>query len=83
MLFDQINKLLGDACPPETLERDRIVFWLYYRQGYTAGEIAGLPAVALTVKGVESLLYRLTAALRAQLNPPGEKGFGDPPRPSK
>jgi RNA polymerase sigma-70 factor (ECF subfamily) len=81
MLFEKIDRLLAEACPPETLERDRIAFWLYYRQGFTAGEIAALPAVGLTVKGVESLLFRLTAALRVQLNPPGEKGLGGSPRP--
>jgi RNA polymerase sigma-70 factor (ECF subfamily) len=80
MLFDRIDQVLPEACPPDSLERDRTVFWLYYRQGYTAGEIAALPAMKLTVKGVESLLYRLTSAVRAQLNPK-EKGFGGSPRP--
>ena len=80
MLFDRIDQVLPEACPPDSLERDRTAFWLYYRQGYTAGEIAALPAMKLTVKGVESLLYRLTSAVRARLNPK-EKGFGDTARP--
>lgn len=83
MLFERIDGLLAAACAPESRMRDRNVFWLYYRQGFTAKEIAALPAVGLTVKGVESLLYRLTATLRAELAPPEQKGFGESPRPSK
>ena len=83
MLFERIDGLLTAACAPESRMRDRNVFWLYYRQGFTAKEIAALPAVGLTVKGVESLLYRLTATLRAQLAPAEQKGFGESPRPSK
>jgi RNA polymerase sigma-70 factor (ECF subfamily) len=48
-------------------ERDRVMFWLYYRQGYTAEEIARLPAIGLTAKGVESALRRVTVWLRAQV----------------
>ena len=39
--------------------RDRQIFWLYYLQGMTAKEIAAIPAIGLTVKGVESVLQRL------------------------
>src|SRR2546430_4909619 len=48
-------------------ERDRTVFWLYYRHGFTAREISLIPAFRLSVKGVESLLYRLTATLKNTL----------------
>lgn len=81
MLFDRIDRSLAEASPPDSLQRDRTVFWLYYRQGFTAAEIAAIPAMGLTVKGVESLLYRLTSAVRAQLAPK-EKGFGDSRRPT-
>ncbi len=47
--------------------RDVAVFWLYYRQGLTAAEIAAIPAVGLTVKGVESLIHRMAANLRERL----------------
>jgi RNA polymerase sigma-70 factor, ECF subfamily len=50
-------------------DRDRSVFWLYYRHGYTARDIAGIPNIDLTAKGVESLILRLTRALRSQMNP--------------
>jgi RNA polymerase sigma factor (sigma-70 family) len=39
--------------------RDRQIFWLYHLQGMTAKEIAAIPAIGLTVKGVESVLQRL------------------------
>lgn len=48
-------------------ERDRSIFWLYYRQGYSAREIAALPGVMLSQKGVESCIYRLTQLLRDSL----------------
>jgi RNA polymerase sigma-70 factor (ECF subfamily) len=48
-------------------ERDRALFWLYYRQGYTAEEIARLPSAGLTAKGVESALRRVTVWLRGEV----------------
>jgi RNA polymerase sigma-70 factor (ECF subfamily) len=47
--------------------RDKTVFLLYYRQGFTAKAIAQIPRIELTAKGVESCLHRLTAQLREQL----------------
>jgi RNA polymerase sigma-70 factor, ECF subfamily len=65
-------------------ERDTTVFKLYYQQGFTAKEIAALPNIDLSEKGVESCLYRLVARLRQALNspaPPAGKSaqvtFGD------
>ena len=41
-------------------DRDRKMFWLYYRDGFTALEISQLPDIGLkNVKGVESALLRL------------------------
>jgi RNA polymerase sigma-70 factor (ECF subfamily) len=73
-LLAQLDQKLRSA--PETIpERDRALFWLYYRQGYTAEEIARLPAVGLTAKGVESALRRVTVWLRAEVErgKPGDK----------
>jgi RNA polymerase sigma-70 factor (ECF subfamily) len=57
----QIEKFVeGDS-------RDRDVFCLYYQQGWTAKEIASLPSVGLSVKGVESLVFRLTTAIRRRI----------------
>jgi RNA polymerase sigma-70 factor (ECF subfamily) len=48
-------------------ERDRALFWLYYRQGFTAEEIGRLTAIGLTAKGVESALRRVTTWLRGEI----------------
>jgi len=47
--------------------RDRAIFWLYYRQGLTAQAIAELPTLSVGVKGVESVLHRLTRLVRERL----------------
>jgi hypothetical protein len=43
------------------------VFWLYYGLGFKGIEIARIPDIGLTQKGIESLLLRLVRAVRAQL----------------
>jgi RNA polymerase sigma-70 factor, ECF subfamily len=56
-------------------DRERTIFWLYYRQGFTAKEIAATTGNELSDSGVESMIYRLTAAVRQNLNPgKGESG---------
>lgn len=67
LLAEQVDACLL-AAPPETRDRDRAIFWLYYRQGFTAREIASLPAIGLTLKGVESTPYRLVQFVRNQLS---------------
>jgi RNA polymerase sigma-70 factor (ECF subfamily) len=62
-LMQQLERRLAST---ET-ERDRTIFWLYYRQGYTARDIAAMPQLGLTQKGVESCIYRLTQALRSAI----------------
>jgi RNA polymerase sigma-70 factor (ECF subfamily) len=65
-LYAQLDEKLRSA--PESIgERDRALFWLYYRQGYTAEEIARISAAGLTAKGVESALRRVTAWLRDEV----------------
>ena len=65
-LKDEIQKRLETLSSSETYRRDEAIFWLYYEQGYTAKEISMLPSVGLSVKGVESVLERLTRFLREQ-----------------
>jgi RNA polymerase sigma-70 factor (ECF subfamily) len=65
ILFLQIDQAL-DASP-----RDRSIFWMYYRQGFTANEIAAIPAFGLTQKGVESLLFRYSGLVRKALETGG------------
>lgn len=60
VLMRQIDGLLRDAS-------QRTIFWLYYRQGFSAKEIAHLPGIQLSAKGVESLLRRLVGEIREQL----------------
>jgi RNA polymerase sigma-70 factor (ECF subfamily) len=69
MLLKELDERLAST---ET-ERDRTIFWLYYRQGYTAKDIAALPHLDLTQKGVESCIHRLTQSLR---NIVGSKSSG-------
>jgi RNA polymerase sigma-70 factor (ECF subfamily) len=65
-LLAQLDEKLRSA--PATIgERDRALFWLYYLQGFTAEEIARLPAAGLTAKGVESALRRVTLWLRGEI----------------
>ena len=68
VLFSELDQKLRSA-PGSTAERDRTIFWLYYLQGLTADEIAGLPASDLSAKGVESALRRITTWLRKELEP--------------
>ncbi len=67
-------KQIGHVLSEEGYSRvHRSLFWLYYRQGYTAAALAAIPAVDLTVKGVESLLLRMTRSVRDRLVPTGQK----------
>jgi RNA polymerase sigma-70 factor (ECF subfamily) len=68
ILFRQVDQCLSSCIEGPTKERDRFIFWLYYQQGMTAKAIAVLPGVALTAKGVESLILRLTRIVRDKLN---------------
>jgi RNA polymerase sigma-70 factor (ECF subfamily) len=66
-LLQQLDRKLLSA-PKIIGARDRALFWLYYRQGFTAEEISRLPAAGLTPKGVESALRRVTAWLREEID---------------
>jgi RNA polymerase sigma-70 factor (ECF subfamily) len=48
-------------------ERDRMIFWLYFRQGMSTKEIASLPTIGLGAKGVGSVLERLKHGIREQI----------------
>jgi RNA polymerase sigma factor (sigma-70 family) len=60
ILLREIDEILRD----KTDARDREIFWLHYRLGFTAKAIAAIPCYKLTTKGVESALYRLTGYVR-------------------
>ena len=51
-------------CLSAQKERDRQIFWLYYRHGLSSQAIAAIEIMELTSSGVESLIRRLTIAVR-------------------
>jgi RNA polymerase sigma-70 factor (ECF subfamily) len=65
-----VQSFAPDALP----ERDRTIFWLYYRQGFTAREISDIRAL-----GLESSIYRTTNLVRQAV----QKGLYPPPAISK
>jgi RNA polymerase sigma-70 factor, ECF subfamily len=67
ILIRQIDEQLAAASEIATRERDRQIFWLYYRHGMTTRAIAAIPAIGLTQKGVESAIQRLTNHVRTRL----------------
>jgi RNA polymerase sigma-70 factor (ECF subfamily) len=64
ILVREIETILKELAVGPNADRDRLIFWLYYRSGLSAVSIASIPAIGLTTKGVESTLQRLTAQLR-------------------
>ena len=61
LLIRDIDDLLKK---PPASERDRQIFWLYYRQGLSAKQIAAISSLHLTIKGVESVIVRLNQLVR-------------------
>jgi RNA polymerase sigma-70 factor (ECF subfamily) len=74
ILLEEIDTILKTLSHKPNFARDRAIFWLYYRQGLPAKEIAALPDVKLGVKGVESILHRLTRQIRSALTQRTKKG---------
>lgn len=70
ILLSEIDKHLRAALDGADAARNHRVFWLYFRAGCSAAEIAVLPGIGLTAKGVESLLARLTRDLRRRVAAP-------------
>lgn len=85
VLFKQIDDCIEACLEGRDRDRDRTIFWLYYQQGMTAKDIAALPTIDLSPKGVESVIVRLVRLLREQMvdtnsgidskSTPREKGF--------
>lgn len=68
ILIAEIRQCLESQASEPNFIRDCAVFWLYYQQGLTAKAISQLPAIGLSVKGVESTLLRLTRLVREKMN---------------
>lgn len=73
ILLREIEHIAGGS------DREREVFLLYYRFGWTAREIAQIPALGLTTKGVESLVFRIVANLKDHIrsSPPPNRSMED------
>ena len=67
ILLREIDALLNASTSGDTADRDRTIFWLYYRQGLTTKAIAALPAIGLTIKGVESTILRVAKMIRRRM----------------
>lgn len=79
ILLNEIDDLLRSRASEDGHERDRTIFWLYYKQGLSARAIAAIPSVGLSIKGVESAIVRLTRLVRESLaEPPIRARTGGP-----
>lgn len=67
ILLKEVDTALCSSLAGKEQTRDRAIFWLYYRYGLSAPDIARLPSISLSVKGVESAIHRLTRLVREKL----------------
>lgn len=67
VLIQQVDACVRVISAGPNAERDREIFWLYYRVGLAANAIAALPTIGLRTKGVESTILRLTRQVRERL----------------
>lgn len=67
VFLNEIDEHLKHSLTGPDRERDRMIFWLYFRQGMSTKEIASLPTLGLGTKGVGSVIERLKHGLREQI----------------
>jgi RNA polymerase sigma-70 factor, ECF subfamily len=67
VFLNEIDEHLKSCLTVPDQERDRMIFWLYFRQGMSTKEIASLPAIKLGVKGVGSVIERLKHSIRDRI----------------
>ncbi|MBZ5568392.1 MAG: sigma-70 family RNA polymerase sigma factor [Acidobacteriia bacterium] len=67
VLLSEIDELLKRGLTGPDQKRDRMIFWLYFRQGMSSKEIASLPTIGLSAKGVGSVIERLKHCIREQI----------------
>ena len=67
VFLNEIDAHLKRCLTGPDQERDRMIFWLYFRQGMSTKEIASLPTVGLGAKGVGSVIERLKHGIREQI----------------
>jgi RNA polymerase sigma-70 factor (ECF subfamily) len=67
VFLNEIDEHLKRVLTGPDQERDRMIFWLYFRQGMSTKEIASLPTIGLGAKGVGSVIARLKHGIREQI----------------
>lgn len=67
IFLHEIDEHLKRVLTGPDAERDRMIFWLYFRQGMSTKEIASLPTIGLGAKGVGSVIERLKHCVREQI----------------
>jgi len=67
IFLNEIDDLLLQRGNGPIEKRDRAIFWLHYRYGMTAKEIASIPSLKLGEKGVESVIHRLMREIKEAL----------------
>jgi RNA polymerase sigma-70 factor (ECF subfamily) len=67
IFLNEIDEHLKRYLTEPDQERDRVIFWLYFRQGMSLKEIASLPIIGLGAKGVGSVIERLKHCLREHI----------------
>jgi RNA polymerase sigma-70 factor, ECF subfamily len=77
VFLNEIDEHLKHSLTGPDRERDRIIFWLYFRQGMSTKEIASLPTIGLSTKGVGSVIERLQHGIREQIVGPGSEPKSD------
>jgi RNA polymerase sigma-70 factor (ECF subfamily) len=67
VFLSEIDEHLKRGLTGPDQKRDRMIFWLYFRQGMSTKEIASLPTIGLGAKGVGSVIERLKHCIREQI----------------
>lgn len=67
VFLDEIDEHLKRCLTGPDQKRDRMIFWLYFKQGMSTKEIASLPGIGLGTKGVGSVIERLKHSIRNQI----------------
>lgn len=63
----EVDDLLRARGSGPQQEKERTIFWLVHRWGFTAKEIASVPGMELSEEGVESCLFRMRTYLKQSI----------------
>jgi RNA polymerase sigma-70 factor (ECF subfamily) len=68
ILLEEVNRHLEECVVGPDRDRNRKIFWLYYRAGLSARAISELSGQGLSIKGVETIISRITKQLRDRMS---------------